>query len=35
MAVAKVRELSDGQGLDASTGEYVDLFKAGVVDPAK
>ena len=35
VAVAKVRELSDNQGLDASTGEYVDLFKAGVVDPAK
>src|SRR5918994_1506855 len=35
VAVAKVRELSDTQGLDASTGEYVDLFKAGVVDPAK
>jgi chaperonin GroEL len=35
VAVAKVRELSDSQGLDASTGEYVDLFKAGVVDPAK
>jgi chaperonin GroEL len=35
VAVARVRELSDNQGLDASTGEYVDLFKAGVVDPAK
>ncbi|HEV8423639.1 MAG TPA: chaperonin GroEL [Actinomycetes bacterium] len=35
VAVNKVRELSDNQGLDASTGEYVDLFKAGVVDPAK
>jgi len=35
VAIAKVRELSDNQGLDASTGEYVDLFKAGVVDPAK
>ena len=35
VAVAKVRELSDNHGLDASTGEYVDLFKAGVVDPAK
>jgi chaperonin GroEL len=33
--VAKVRELSDSQGLDAATGEYGDLFKAGVVDPAK
>jgi chaperonin GroEL len=35
VAVARARELSDNQGLDASTGEYVDLFKAGVVDPAK
>jgi chaperonin GroEL len=35
VAVSKVRELSDNHGLDASTGEYVDLFKAGVVDPAK
>jgi chaperonin GroEL len=35
VAVSKVRELSDNQGLDAATGEYVDLFKAGVVDPAK
>jgi chaperonin GroEL len=35
VVVAKVRELSDSQGLDASTGEYGDLFKAGVVDPAK
>jgi chaperonin GroEL len=35
VAVAKVRDLSDNHGLDASTGEYVDLFKAGVVDPAK
>ena len=35
MVVSKVRDLSDNQGLDASTGEYVDLFKAGVVDPAK
>jgi chaperonin GroEL len=35
VAVSKVRELSDTQGLDASTGEYVDLLKAGIVDPAK
>jgi chaperonin GroEL len=35
VAISKVRDLSDNQGLDASTGEYVDLFKAGVVDPAK
>ena len=24
-----------GQGLDAATGEYVDMFKAGIIDPAK
>jgi chaperonin GroEL len=35
VAVSKVRELSDSQGLDAATGEYGDLFKAGVIDPAK
>jgi chaperonin GroEL len=35
VVVAKVRDLSDSQGLDATTGEYGDLFKAGVVDPAK
>ena len=27
--------LSESQGLDAVTGEDVDLFKAGVVDPAR
>ena len=31
----KVRGLQDGWGLDASTGEYVDLIKAGIIDPAK
>jgi chaperonin GroEL len=35
VAVARVRELSDSSGLNAATGEYVDLFKDGVVDPAK
>ena len=35
VVVAKVRDLSDSQGLDAASGEYGDLFKAGVVDPAK
>jgi chaperonin GroEL len=35
VVVAKVRELSDSQGLDAASGQYGDLFKAGVVDPAK
>jgi chaperonin GroEL len=35
VVVAKVRDLSDSHGLDAATGEYGDLYKAGVVDPAK
>jgi chaperonin GroEL len=35
VAVSKVRELPDGEGLDAATGEYVDMIRAGIVDPAK
>ncbi len=35
VAVAKVRELEPGHGLDAVTGEYVDLVAAGVIDPVK
>ena len=31
----KVRNLPDGQGLDAATGEYVDMLKAGINDPVK
>ena len=31
----KVRGLEPGFGLDASTGEYVDMIKAGIIDPAK
>ncbi len=31
----KVRGLQVGQGLDAQTGEYTDLIKAGIIDPAK
>jgi chaperonin GroEL len=33
--VANVRELPWEQGLDAATGQYVDLLKAGIVDPVK
>lgn len=33
--VDKVRNAKSPQGLDASTGELVDLVKAGIVDPAK
>ena len=32
---ARSRELEWGHGLDAATGEYVDLAKAGIVDPVK
>jgi chaperonin GroEL len=35
VVVAKVRELPENHGLDAATGEYVDLLAAGVVDPVK
>jgi chaperonin GroEL len=31
----KVRDLEQGWGLDAATGEYVDMIKAGIIDPAK
>jgi chaperonin GroEL len=31
----KVASLPAGQGLDAATGEYVDMLKAGIIDPAK
>ena len=31
----KVKELPAGQGLNAATGEYVDMIKAGIIDPAK
>jgi chaperonin GroEL len=35
VVVSKVRELPAGHGLDAATGEYGDLVKAGVIDPVK
>jgi chaperonin GroEL len=35
VVVAKVRSLKFGKGLDAAKGEYVDLLKAGIVDPVK
>ncbi len=31
----KVRNLATGHGLNAATGEYEDLIKAGIIDPAK
>jgi chaperonin GroEL len=35
VVVSRVRELSDAQGFDATSGDYTDLFKAGIIDPAK
>ncbi|HET7303738.1 MAG TPA: chaperonin GroEL [Segeticoccus sp.] len=35
VAVAKVRELEAPNGLNAATGEYVDLIRAGIIDPVK
>ena len=31
----KVKTLQTNHGLNAETGEYVDMFKAGIIDPAK
>ena len=30
-----MRNLPAGQGLDAATGEYVDMIAAGIIDPVK
>src|SRR4051794_18803397 len=35
VVVEKVRGLEVGHGLDAATGEYVDMLKEGIIDPAK
>ena len=35
VVVEKVRGMKQGQGLDALTGEYGDLLKQGIIDPAK
>ncbi|RYG77569.1 chaperonin GroEL [Yimella sp. RIT 621] len=35
VVVEKVRNLTPGEGLNAATGEYVDMVKAGIIDPAK
>ncbi|MDW8105179.1 MAG: TCP-1/cpn60 chaperonin family protein, partial [Armatimonadota bacterium] len=33
--VEKIKSLPKGQGYDAAKGEFVDMMKAGIVDPAK
>ncbi|MFI7428270.1 chaperonin GroEL [Micromonospora sp. NPDC049836] len=35
VVVERVRSLDPGHGLNAATGEYVDLLAAGIIDPAK
>ena len=35
VVVDKVAGLSEGEGLNAATGEYVDLLEAGISDPVK
>ncbi|MFP4482678.1 MAG: chaperonin GroEL [Thermovirgaceae bacterium] len=35
VVVEKVRGLKKGHGLNAATGEYEDLVKAGIIDPVK
>jgi chaperonin GroEL len=33
--VAQIRQEGDGRGFDAATGEWTDMVKSGIVDPAK
>ena len=35
VVVEKVRNLDAGFGLNAATGDYVDMIKSGIIDPAK
>lgn len=35
VVVEKVKTLPKGHGLDARTGEYTEMMKAGIIDPAK
>jgi chaperonin GroEL len=35
VVVEKVRNLPPGEGLNAATGEYVNMFESGILDPAK
>jgi len=35
VVVEKVKTLKNGQGLNVVTGEYGDMMKAGIIDPAK
>jgi chaperonin GroEL len=33
--VDEVRDLAENMGYDANSGEYVDMYKAGIIDPVK
>jgi chaperonin GroEL len=35
VVVERIRSEGDARGYDAATGEWVDMFKAGILDPAK
>jgi chaperonin GroEL len=35
VAIQRIRSLDPGWGLDAMSGDYVDMFKAGIVDAAR
>jgi chaperonin GroEL len=35
VVVEKVRNMKSGHGLNAATGEYEDMYKAGIIDPTK
>jgi len=35
VVVEEVKELAGSKGFDANTGNYVDMFESGIVDPAK
>ncbi|HTD20072.1 MAG TPA: TCP-1/cpn60 chaperonin family protein, partial [Ktedonobacteraceae bacterium] len=35
VVVANVRDKPCGYGFDANSGQYVDMFKAGIIDPVK
>src|SRR5688572_30828582 len=35
VVIEKVRGLDQGWGLDAATEDYVDMYKAGIIDPTK
>ncbi|MCA9150441.1 MAG: chaperonin GroEL, partial [Planctomycetales bacterium] len=35
VVVDEVRQKSDNQGYDAHSGQYVDMLKAGIIDPVK